>query len=399
MTKTTKNQFSNLKHIRTGLAVYKTGRSPFWHLRLWDNSKKQYIRRSTKETSRIEAIDAAKEFADSYRHSVDPRQAVKKDRSFESFAKRFDAFAKANNSNARSYSDGRKILYREGDGLISYFGKYDVAQITSGTMRDFLVHLDSRRDKPLANSTKAKQCMVVRQVLRLAFEDGLIDKIPEAPKLKTIDKPRVTLSEQEYRKLMTVARECATRGDVVRGVPMTHHHVHLFAFVVHSFLRPTEKELFGLRHCDVEVKSNPTHLVISVHGGKTGYRKAATLSFAVLLYKHLFMPMTTPDPDAYVFMPEYKNRATAVSTARRIFNHVLDVSGLKYDSNGNARSPYSLRHFALQSRLRNSKGKVNIYWLAKNAGTSVEQLERFYLKNMELSAEQVENLQTLGDLE
>ncbi len=399
MTESTKNQVSKLKHIRSGLAVYQTGRSPFWHLRLWDNSKKQYIRRSTKETSRIEAIDAAKEFADSYRHSVDPRQAVKKDRSFESFAKRFDAFAKANNSNARSYSDGRKILYREGDGLISYFGKYDVAQITSGTMRDFLVHLDSRRDKPLANSTKAKQCMVVRQVLRLAFEDGLIDKIPEAPKLKTIDKPRVTFSEQEYRKLMTVARECATRGDVVRGVPMTHHHVHLFAFVVHSFLRPTEKELFGLRHCDVEVKSNPTHLVISVHGGKTGYRKAATLSFAVLLYKHLFMPMTTPDPDAYVFMPEYKNRATAVSTARRIFNHVLDVSGLKYDSNGNARSPYSLRHFALQSRLRNSKGKVNIYWLAKNAGTSVEQLERFYLKNMELSAEQVENLQTLGDLE
>ncbi len=105
----------------------------------------------------------------------------------------------------------------------------------------------------------------------------------------------------------------------------------------------------------------------------------------------------TPEPDEYVFMPEYANRATAVSTARRIFNHVLDVSGLKLDSNGNARSPYSLRHFALQSRLRGSKGKVNIYWLAKNAGTSVEQLERFYLKNMELSPEQVENLQTLGD--
>jgi len=96
-------------------------------------------------------------------------------------------------------------------------------------------------------------------------------------------------------------------------------------------------------------------------------------------------------------MPEYANRAAAVSTARRNFNHVLDVAGLKYDSNGNARSPYSLRRFALQSRLRNSKGKVNIYWLAKNAGTSVEQQERFYLKNMELSAEQVENLQTLGD--
>lgn len=239
--------------------------------------------------------------------------------------------------------------------------------------------------------------MMVRQVLRLAFEDGLIDKIPEAPKLKTVEKPRVTFTEKEYKKLMTVARACAERGDVVRGVQMTQKHVHLFAFVVHSFLRPTEKELFGLRHGDVEMKSKPTHLVMSVHGGKTGFRKAATLSFAVLLYKSMFMPLTTPNPDAYVFMPEYKNRATAVSTARRIFNHVLDQAGLKNDSNGNSRSPYSLRHFALQSRLRNSKGKVNIYWLAKNAGTSVEQLERFYLKNMELSDEQVENLQTLGD--
>lgn len=89
-------------------------------------------------------------------------------------------------------------------------------------MRDFLVHLDSRREQPLANSTKAKQCMMVRQVLRLAFEDGLIDRVPEAPKLKTVDKPRVTFSEREYKKLMTVARQCAEQGDIVRGVMMTH---------------------------------------------------------------------------------------------------------------------------------------------------------------------------------
>jgi hypothetical protein len=372
VTESTKNQVSKLKHIRSGLAVYQTGRSPFWQLRLWDNASKRYVRRSTKESSRLDAIEAAVEFADSFRRKADPNQAVKKDRSFESYAKKFDAFNKAKNGNARSYSDGRKILFRDGDGLISYFGKLDVAKITSGTMRDFLVHLDSRRDQPLANSTKTKQCMMVRQVLHLAFEDGLIDKIPEAPKLKTVDKPRVTFSEKEYRKLMTVARQCAERGDIVRGVKMTHKHVHIFAFIVHSFLRPTEKELFGLRHGDVETKSNPSHLVMSVHGGKTGFRKAATLRFAVLPYKHLYMANTKPDPDEYVFMPEYENRATAVSTARRIFNHVLDKAGLKFDSNGNARSPYSLRHFALQSRLRNSKGKVNIYWLAKNAGTSVE---------------------------
>jgi hypothetical protein len=55
-------------------------------------------------------------------------------------------------------------------------------------------------------------------------------------------------------------------------------------------------------------------------------------------------------------------------------------------------SPYSLRHYALQSRLRSSNGKVNIYTLAKNAGTSVDQLERFYLKNMAPTKEMIENL-------
>jgi len=393
----TKNQIEKLKPLRKGLAIYQTGRSPFWYVRLWDPVARRYVRRSTGENSRIEALEAANEFAASYLSKIDPDKAVTKDRSFEAFAHKLDAFNKASATSQRSYSDAHKILYREQDGLISYLGKYDVAKITSGVMRDYLVYLDSRRDKPLANSTKSKHCMMIRQVLRLAFEDGLIDKLPEAPKLKTVDKPRVTFTEQEYRRLMKVARECAQRGDVVRGVTVRHHHVHMFSFIVHSFLRPTENELFGIRHRDIEVKGKPPHLVMSVHGGKTGYRKAATLAMAVLLYKHTQSPLVASDPDAHVFMPEYANRATAVSTARRIFNHILQLAGMKYDSAGNARSPYSLRHFALQSRLRTSKGKVNIYWLAKNAGTSVDQLQRFYLKNMELSQEQVENLQTLGD--
>lgn len=89
------------------------------------------------------------------------------------------------------------------------------------------------------------------------------------------------------------------------------------------------------------------------------------------------------DSASCVFMPEYPNRTTAVNTYRRIFNNFLDEAKLKEDKDGNARSQYSLRHYALQTRLRKSKGKVNIYWLVENAGTSVEQLERLYLKRME----------------
>jgi hypothetical protein len=37
---------------------------------------------------------------------------------------------------------------------------------------------------------------------------------------------------------------------------------------------------------------------------------------------------------------------------------------------------------------------VNIYSLAKNAGTSVDQIKRFYARNLPISEELVRNLQT-----
>ena len=63
----------------------------------------------------------------------------------------------------------------------------------------------------------------------------------------------------------------------------------------------------------------------------------------------------------------------------------MNLAKIKETSDGQILTPYALRHYSLQTRLVKSKGKVNIFNLAKNAGTSVEQLERFYLKNLEMN--------------
>ena len=47
-------------------------------------------------------------------------------------------------------------------------------------------------------------------------------------------------------------------------------------------------------------------------------------------------------------------------------------------------------------RLVLSGGQVNIYTLAKNAGTSVDQIERFYASRLPLSKELVKNLHSFG---
>ena len=60
------------------------------------------------------------------------------------------------------------------------------------------------------------------------------------------------------------------------------------------------------------------------------------------------------------------------------------------------RTIYSLRHTAICMRIILSHGKVNIFNLAKNAGTSVEQIERFYAP-LPLSREMAMNLQSFGE--
>ena len=401
MSEESQNSKKTIKHLRRGLSIYKTGRSPFWHARIYDAAKQKYVVRTTKETSRLEAAEVAEEIVEAYKKKQNAAHAVTKDRSFDHYAKLLSDMTKQRAKSTRNkyaFNDQAKILFREKDGLVSYFGQHDVGKITSGMVRDYLLFLDKRRDQPLAMSTKSKHAGVIRQVLMLALEDGVIDIIPPMPKQRTVDKPRVSFTEAEYALLLKTARKIADGAEtLVRGVPVTREHYNMIVFAVHSFLRPTETELFGIRYCDIELMNEaPRHLLMTLTG-KTGYRKSASLEAADDIFEKQKESHPNSKPTDYLFMPEYPNRTTATNTYRRIFNHFLEEAGLKKDKDGNDRSPYSLRHYALQTRLVKSDGKVNIYWLAENAGTSVDQLERFYLKNLAPSAAKVRNIQSFGD--
>ncbi len=61
------------------------------------------------------------------------------------------------------------------------------------------------------------------------------------------------------------------------------------------------------------------------------------------------------------------------------------------------RSVYSLRHTAICMRIILSHGQVNTFDLAKNAGTSINPIERFYARHLSLSCEMAKNLQSFGE--
>ena len=129
-------------------------------------------------------------------------------------------------------------------------------------------------------------------------------------------------------------------------------------------------------------------LLVTVRNGKTGYRVANTMAGAVSAYDHIKARYPDAGGEDYLFLPDYPNRATASRIFQRQFNQLMEETGLKFDpSTEMERSVYCLRHTAICMRIILSHGKVNIFNLAKNAGTSVEQIERFYARNLPLSRE------------
>jgi len=184
----------------------------------------------------------------------------------------------------------------------------------------------------------------------------------------------------------------------IRHVQITDELYDLILFVTHTFVRPTTNELYALRHADIQVAENPKRLLLTIRDGKTGFRIANSMEAAVSIYQRIKQRYPKAAPEDYLFLPSHKNRTTAAQIFREQFNKALEVAKMKFDPYTNQdHSVYSLRHTAICMRIILSHGQVNVFNLAKNAGTSVEQIERFYARNLPLSAEMARNLQSFGD--
>ena len=383
------------KHLRKGVTLYKRGASPFWYARIWNNSERQYLVRSTKETSRLEAAEVAEEiYADlKVKGSL---QGTPRNLTFIYFAEKLThrqrRMVRNGERSATFAKDDEKLLFRNKDGVIDYFNRTDIRNIRTSDISEYLDVMDDNRDKPLSASVKNRHAVLIKKILRLAYDENVIPHIPPSPKITRKDNPRVTFTEGDYKKLLKGIKEAIKRGDKVKGRQITKEYYYFVLLLVHTYLRPTNTEAFAIKNKDIEVRKNREFLRIDVNG-KTGNRIVDSTPMAVEFYENLMTENKGKNElHDYLFLPDVKNRGTAVRTSGDIFNHILKTSNLKSDKDGNPRTLYSLRHYGLQTRLRTSGGEINIYDLARNAGTSTDQLERFYLKYMERSDQQVRHL-------
>jgi hypothetical protein len=391
--------------ISRGLAIYKVQASPFWQVRIRDPRIKRYIVRSTKETSRIQARAAAREMA---YELLGSEKRVEREFTFRYYASRLIAKGERmiaqGERNANYVRTIRLCLNNPEWGLEKAFHVRDVRELKTRDYQEFMDGLSKKRPD-LSTSTRNMLTATFRNVLKVARDDGVIDAVPSTPRTRQQDNPRsyfpfyplVAKEDDAYQAILKAAQELVDEETLIRGVPITDELYDLILFTSHSFVRPIISELYALRHRDVTVADDPRRLLLTIRNGKTGYRVANTMPAAVSVYDRIRQRYPDAKPDDYLFFADYSNRETASKIVQRQFREVMKRAGVKDDPEAKIKyTIYSLRHTAICMRLILSHGQVNIFNLAKNAGTSVEQIERFYAKNLPLSREMAINLQQFG---
>ena len=114
------NQKTHFKKVRQGLSIYKTGQSQYYFARIWLSKEKRYTVKTTKETSRIDALEVAEEIFEKLKQNK-----VSESRTFNYFSKMLMKYQKSLSGKTRSERfarDDEKIILRENDGLnaVSY---------------------------------------------------------------------------------------------------------------------------------------------------------------------------------------------------------------------------------------------------------------------------------------
>ena len=336
-----------------GVSIYQVEGSQNWYVRVWDKERQRNIVKTTGVRTAVKAREIAKEFA---LELLKADRAVDREFTFRHFA------IKCLSQNSRLVGKGERnndyarvikwAIQNEDWGLVRHFGQKDVRTLRTHDFRNYIEALGRKRPH-LSASTKNTILAAFRNVLKVARDDGVIERVPDTPRTKQHDNPRpffrfyplVSKKDDAYKKVLDTAAAMAKDGVVVRGVPVTEELYDIILFLVHSFVRPIVTELYAIKHNDITVAENPERFIVIVRDGKTGFRAANTMSGAVPVYKRLQNRSPNADGEDYIFLPRYENRQTAARTIQRQFHELLSLTG--FDKDPTTQSAHTLTHFVI----------------------------------------------------
>jgi len=272
--------------------------------------------------------------------------------------------------------------------ILPRFGMLQAKDVTYKLLLEFSQYLSTAN----SSTTVSHYIIIVRKVLAHAVSIGVLDVLPEIPKIKVRSNSRGAFTPSEYWTIIRTARKlCGTTHPNAAKALREQHKLQkthttmppdvawAIGFMVNGFIRPGDLKKLKHKHVEV-VHSKQTYLRLTLPETKLHNAPVVTLQPAVRIYHQICkhqQPRNLANPDDYLFLPDIKNRLYAMSILSTMFNWILDCTSLKHNANGKPRSLYSLRHSSITFRLLYGRG-IDLVTLARNARTGIEVINNHY---------------------
>jgi integrase len=228
-----------------------------------------------------------------------------------------------------------------------------------------------------SNNSLRRESVALRNMFSYAVDKGWMTGIPEMniPSLEKNRRPSFTVGEWRLltRRMREWVKEGQKWGSVGRDRFLSQQYVLILANCGARI-----GEVRGLRWSDLSTQvDGDSKRLMALVNGKTGEREivfqAGSEAYVKRVYDLRKSELDNDPPyDGHVFCT---TDGKPIGSFRKGFDSMLRFCELSYDAKGDKRSLYSLRHFYATQRLSE---EVSPFLLARQMGTSVEMLERFY---------------------
>jgi hypothetical protein len=158
------------------------------------------------------------------------------------------------------------------------------------TTRDWQLYIESlaRKRSDLSASTRNMLMATFRNVLKGARDDGLIDMMPDTPRIRQKDNPRsffrfaplVPSYRDDFEALLAGAKQLARDRVIVRGVEATEELYDLIVFAVSSFVPRHPRYPAGATKSSAQRSTGNPSEEDSSHGAQVGHFVSARIGTA-----------------------------------------------------------------------------------------------------------------------
>ena len=377
-----KNKVINQQSFHDGnVVLYQLENRPRqkWLCRIKVPNGKGYLYRGTGTQELYEARKFADALYDDLRIKVRMGVAVS-GKHFAGLIGEFEEYFRTAAPSAYSFEYTIRFLKTY---ALPYFNKAKITDLNDAEITKFFDwrKLNGKRKAP-KNTSILHDMSCLSSFVDWAYRRGHISKKIEFDRPKNDAERRPHFDARDWAKLTRYLREWVKHaanmsGPIIRDRLMLTNYVLILA---NTGIRIGEARNLRWRDVDTqpsETEDDPDNIILWVKG-KTGIRDVVARTSDVKNYFDRIWELRCeelkfkPSKDDLIFC---HRDGKPIHSFKKGYSALLDAAGVSADQQGQKRSLYSLRHTYATFRLHEG---VNAYALARNMGTSVQMLEKFY---------------------